>query len=196
MYLIVGLGNPGVEYAGNRHNIGFMLIEALSETLGAGAERKKFSSLIREANQDGEKFLLMKPQTYMNLSGHAVSEAMQFYKLKPQHVIVFHDELDLVAGRFRAKTGGGNAGHNGLKSIEAQIGPNFIRCRMGIGHPGEKRQVHNHVLSDFAKSDILWVDAMIKACCANLSALIKQGTETYQNAVMADAPAPKIPPQL
>lgn len=190
MYLIVGLGNPGADYAGNRHNIGFMLIDALRDRCAAGPERRKFSALVSEAIIGTEKVFLMKPQTYMNLSGQSVLEAANFYKLNPGQIIVFHDELDLSEGRFRAKTGGGHAGHNGLKSIQSHLGPNFIRGRMGIGHPGDKDRVTSHVLSDFTKSEMDWVEAMINACCRQLPVLFLTGTEAYQNAVMADAPAP------
>jgi len=194
MYLIIGLGNPGAQYAQNRHNIGFMLIDALSREAGFGPERKKFQSLIHEGQLGDEKLLLMKPQTFMNLSGHAVGEAMGFYKLKPEQIIVFHDELDLAPGRFRAKTGGGHAGHNGLRSITAQMGPNFVRGRMGIGHPGDKSLVHHWVLSDFAKSDQDWLEAQISACVKALPILLKDGTEKYQTEVMRLAPAPKLDP--
>jgi peptidyl-tRNA hydrolase, PTH1 family len=197
MYLIIGLGNPGAAYAKNRHNIGFMLIDALADLCGAGPEKKRFQSLVREteiATPKGTvKALLMKPQTFMNLSGHAVSEAANFYKINPDRVIVFHDELDLAPGRFRLKTGGGHAGHNGLRSMMAQIGPNFIRGRMGIGHPGDKSMVHNYVLSDFAKADQDWLPAMIDACAKALPMLLDGDGERYQNEVMRLAPAPKNP---
>ena len=192
MHLLIGLGNPGAQYAKNRHNIGFHLIDRLADKAHSGPEKKRFQSLAREAEIDGHKILLLKPQTFMNLSGHAVQEAMSFYKIKPDHIIVFHDELDLSPGRFRCKTGGGNAGHNGLKSITAQIGPNFVRARMGIGHPGDRGLVHNWVLSDFAKSDQTWHTALMDACVDTLPLLLKGQTELYQNEVMRLAPAPKI----
>jgi peptidyl-tRNA hydrolase, PTH1 family len=198
MYLIIGLGNPGGAYAKNRHNIGFMLIDALAAFVGAGAEKKRFSSLVSEAElatpQGNVKALLMKPQTYMNLSGNAVLEAASFYKIKPDHIIVFHDELDLAPGRFRMKLGGGHAGHNGLRSIMSQIGPNFFRGRMGIGHPGDKALVHNYVLADFAKADQTWVNALIDACGKALPLLLSGDSERYQNEVMRLAPAPRHSP--
>jgi peptidyl-tRNA hydrolase, PTH1 family len=197
MYLIIGLGNPGAAYAKNRHNIGFMFIDALADFCHAGPEKKRFQSLVREAEiatpAGAVKALLMKPQTYMNLSGHAASEAASFYKIKPDHVIVFHDELDLAPGRFRLKTGGGHAGHNGLRSLIAQISPNFIRGRMGIGHPGDKAMVHNYVLADFAKSDQDWLGSLIDACVKALPMLLAGEADRYQNEVMRLAPAPKNP---
>ena len=195
MYLIIGLGNPGGAYAKNRHNIGFMFIDALAGLLAAGPERKRFSSLVCEAEvvtpQGRVKALLMKPQTFMNLSGNAVLEAAGFYKIKADHIVVFHDELDLAPGRFRVKLGGGHAGHNGLRSIISQIGPNFLRGRMGIGHPGDKALVHNYVLSDFTKADQNWVDALIAACAKALPVLLGGERELYQNEVMRLAPAPR-----
>lgn len=196
MFLIVGLGNPGAQYAKNRHNIGFMFIDELVSCGDFGSEKKRFSALTYdgtiETSKGPQKVMAMKPQTFMNLSGHAVQEAMQFYKIKPENVLVFHDELDLAAGRFRFKLGGGNAGHNGLKSITAQVGPNFGRGRMGIGHPGDKGLVHSYVLSDFAKSEGKWVEAMITACLKALPLLLEGEREKYQNEVMRLAPAPKI----
>ena len=155
MYLIAGLGNPGAQYAKNRHNIGFMLIDELARGTAFGPERKRFQALSHDGLIDTpkgqEKLLVLKPQTYMNNSGQSVREACDFYKIKPEHVIVFHDELDLAPGRLRMKLGGGHAGHNGLRSIMAHIGPNFVRGRMGIGHPGDKALVLNWVLADFAR---------------------------------------------
>jgi len=193
--LIVGLGNPGSQYENNRHNIGFQLIDAWVSAHNFGSFRQKFQSQWLETNEseaDGEtKLLFMKPMTFMNLSGIAVQAALQFYKLRSEQVIVFHDELDLAEGRFRCKLGGGNAGHNGLKSITAHIGPNFVRGRMGIGHPGEKQLVHHHVLSDFTNTETLWVKAMIDAIIKHRVLIIKGERESYQNEVMRSAPAPK-----
>lgn len=198
MFLLVGLGNPGAQYAKNRHNIGFMLVDRLIDRANFGPEKKRFSALTYDGTLETpkgvQKILAMKPQTFMNLSGHAVQEAMQFFKIKPEQVMVFHDELDLAAGRFRYKLGGGNAGHNGLKSITQQVGPNFGRGRMGIGHPGDKGLVHSYVLSDFAKSEGPWVTAMIDACIDALPILLDGDRERYQNEVMRLAPAPKIDP--
>lgn len=199
MFLIVGLGNPGAQYAKNRHNIGFMFIDELIRLPGFGSEKKRFQSFTHDGVIDTpkgpQKILAMKPQTYMNLSGHAVQEAMQFYKIKPDHVFVFHDELDLAPGRFRTKMGGGHAGHNGLRSLMAQIGPNFMRGRMGIGHPGDKSMVHNWVLSDFAKTDQPWVERLNEACVTALPFLLDGELERFQNEVMRLAPAPKLDPR-
>ncbi len=199
MFLIVGLGNPGAQYAKNRHNIGFMFIDELIRLPGFGPEKKRFQALTHdgliETAKGPQKVMVMKPQTYMNLSGHAVQEAMQFYKVKPDHVLVFHDELDLAPGRFRTKMGGGHAGHNGLRSLMAQIGPNFMRGRMGIGHPGDKSMVHHWVLSDFAKADRPWVDKLNEACVTALPFLLDGDMDRFQNEVMRLAPAPKHDPR-
>ncbi len=204
MFLLVGLGNPGDKYEKNRHNIGFMFIDALVDNGGFGPEKKRFQSLSSEGQVETaaglKKVLCLKPQTYMNLSGNAVLEAASFYKIKPEHIIVFHDELDLAPGRFRMKLGGGHAGHNGLRSIMGHLGPNFVRARMGIGHPGDKSMVHNWVLSDFGKSDMAWVDDLNRACVKSLPLLLgdahgKPDNDRYQNEVMRLAPAPKFSPR-
>ena len=161
MKLFVGLGNPEPGYARNRHNIGFMAADAIAAAHGFGPWRAKFHGQIAEGRLGPEKVLLLKPGTYMNLSGDAVRAALQFYKLEPGDVVVFHDELDLAPGRVRVKTGGGTAGHNGIRSIAAHIGPDFTRVRLGIGHPGDKRLVSNYVLGDFAKADAEWVDDLL-----------------------------------
>ena len=162
MKLFVGLGNPGASYARNRHNVGFMAVEAIASAHAFGPWRSKFQGEIAEGRLGVEKVLLLKPGTYMNLSGDAVRAALQFYKLEPDDVTVFHDELDLPSGRVRVKTGGGHAGHNGLRSIDAHIGPAFHRVRIGIGHPGDKRLVSPHVLGDFAKGDAEWLDDLLR----------------------------------
>ena len=161
MKLFVGLGNPDPGYARHRHNIGFMAADAIAAAHGFGPWRAKFRGQIAEGRLGPEKVLLLKPGTYMNLSGDAVRAALQFYKLEPGDVVVFHDELDLAPGRVRVKTGGGTAGHNGIRSIAAHIGPDFTRVRLGIGHPGDKRLVSNYVLGDFAKADAEWVDDLL-----------------------------------
>jgi peptidyl-tRNA hydrolase, PTH1 family len=164
MLLLVGLGNPGARYARQRHNIGFMAVEAVAEAHAFGPWRSKFSSLVSEGLLGDVRVLLQKPQTFMNLSGHAVAEAARFYKLPPKQVVVCHDELDLVAGKVRIKTGGGVAGHRGLRSIAEQLGsPDFKRVRMGIGHPGDKDRVTRHVLGDFAAEDREWVERLLDA---------------------------------
>jgi peptidyl-tRNA hydrolase, PTH1 family len=164
MLLLVGLGNPGARYARQRHNLGFMAVEAVARAHGFGPWRAKFSSLISDGRLGDEKVLLQKPQTFMNLSGHAVAEAARFYKLPLAEIVVCHDEVDLAPGKVRIKTGGGVAGHNGLRSIAEQLGsPDFRRVRFGIGHPGHKDVVTGHVLGDFALADREWVARLLEA---------------------------------
>ena len=153
MLIIAGLGNPGQKHAGNRHNIGFMAVDAIHRKHPFSPWSKKFKGEISEGEIAGEKVLLIKPQTFMNLSGEAVGEAMRFYKLAPKDIIAIYDELDLVPGKARIKTGGGHGGHNGIKSLDAHCGRDYRRLRLGIGHPGEKERVTGHVLGDFAKAD-------------------------------------------
>lgn len=161
MILFVGLGNPGRAYAGNRHNIGFMALEAVARAHSAPPFRSKFQGLVSEIALAGERVVLLAPQTYMNESGRAVGEASRYLKIEPKDIVVFHDELDLPPGKVRVKSGGGNAGHNGLKSVSAHVGNEYRRVRLGIGHPGDRALVHNYVLGDFAKSDAPWVEAQI-----------------------------------
>ncbi len=163
MKLLVGLGNPGDKYARNRHNVGFMAVERIADRHGFGPWRRKFQGLATEGEVDGEKVLLLKPDTYMNELGRAVGEAVRFLKLDLADVIVFHDELDLAPGKLKVKTGGGNAGHNGLRSITAHIRNEYIRVRIGIGHPGAKELVHGWVLHDFAKADAVWLAPLLDA---------------------------------
>lgn len=163
MKLIVGLGNPGTRYARNRHNIGYRAVEAMAEAHNSGPWRSRFQGALIEARFPTGKALLLKPETFMNLSGDSVQAAMAFYKLAPRDVIVLHDELDLAPGKLRGKVGGGHAGHNGLRSIMGHIGPDFARLRLGIGHPGDKALVSNYVLGDFAKSDEAWLDPLLAA---------------------------------
>jgi PTH1 family peptidyl-tRNA hydrolase len=164
MLLLVGLGNPGARYARHRHNLGFMAVEAVARAHGFGPWRTRFKSLISEGRLGDVKVLLQKPQTFMNLSGQAVAEAARFYKLPLDQIVVCHDEVDLVAGKVRIKTGGGVAGHNGLRSIAEQLGSaDFRRVRFGIGHPGHKDLVSGHVLGDFALADREWVERLLDA---------------------------------
>ncbi len=172
MKLLVGLGNPGSKYASHRHNIGFMAVDAIVRRHNFTQERKRFQALIHEGVLAGEKILVMKPQTFMNESGQAVGEAMRFYKLEPSDVTVLYDEIDLVAGKVKVKTGGGAAGHNGIRSITAHIGPDFHRARLGIGHPGDKALVHSHVLGDFGKRDHIWLDPLLDAVADEAAWLI------------------------
>jgi peptidyl-tRNA hydrolase, PTH1 family len=158
MKLIVGLGNPGAKYAQNRHNIGFMALDEIASAHGFGPWRAKFQGQVSEGRLGSEKVILLKPETFMNLSGQAVGEAMRFHKLTPADIIVFHDEIDLAPAKIRCKTGGGHAGHNGLRSIHAHIGAEYDRVRMGVGHPGHKDAVPGFVLRDFPKADAEWLD--------------------------------------
>lgn len=199
MIIIAGLGNPGPKYQGNRHNIGFMAADEIARRWSFGPERAKFQSVVREGEVPTAggpvRVLLMKPQTYMNESGRAVGEAARFYKLAPGDVIAFHDEIDLAPGRFRMKRGGGAAGQNGVRSLISQLGPDFRRARMGVGHPGDPRLVHAHVLSDFHKADHPWLDALLNACADALPFALAGDDDRYQAEVMRLAPAPKFSPR-
>ena len=176
MKLIVGLGNPGEKYAFNRHNIGFMAVEELALGYRFAPWKKKFQGVTAEGQIGVEKCVLLKPATYMNDSGRAVGEAMRFYKLGAGDVMVIHDEIDLPPGKVRVKTGGGNAGHNGLKSISAHIGNEYVRVRLGIGHPGDRALVSNYVLSDFAKPDRAWLSQLLENIARGMARLV-EGSE-------------------
>lgn len=166
MKLFAGLGNPGEKYAGNRHNIGFLAVDRIAGTYRFSPWRKKFQGLIADGELGGERVTLIKPQTYMNESGQAVGEALRFLKLGESDVYVFHDELDLAPGKIKVKSGGGNAGHNGLRSISAHIGNDYCRVRLGIGHPGSKDAVAPYVLNDFATSERTWLNDLLNAIAA------------------------------
>lgn len=183
MVLFVGLGNPGTRYAGNRHNIGFMAADAIARRHSFGPWRRRFQGETAEGTIAGTRVLLLKPQTYMNESGRSVAEAARFFKTPLSEIVVFYDELDLPPAKLRVKTGGGNAGHNGLRSITAHVGNDYRRVRIGIGHPGVKELVQQHVLSDFAKADRPWVDAMLDAVADNADLLAKGDDATFQNRV-------------
>jgi PTH1 family peptidyl-tRNA hydrolase len=183
MRILVGLGNPGTRYAGNRHNIGFMAVEAIAHRHGLPPWRRRFQGVSTEGPIGGEKALLLMPGTFMNESGQAVVEAMKFYKLAADDVVVLHDELDLPPGKLRVKTGGGNAGHNGLRSITAHIGNEYRRVRIGIGHPGDKGEVHNYVLNDFAKAERAWVQALCEIVADNAAMIVKGDDAGFQNKV-------------
>ncbi|MDQ0321230.1 PTH1 family peptidyl-tRNA hydrolase [Pararhizobium capsulatum DSM 1112] len=199
MQIFAGLGNPGSKYAGNRHNIGFMGVDAIQRRHSFSPWSKKFKAEISEGELGGERVLLMKPQTFMNLSGEAVGEAMRFYKLEPKDIVAIYDELDLLPGKARIKTGGGHGGHNGIKSLDAHCGRDYRRLRLGIGHPGSKEQVHNHVLGDFAKSDQVWLSPLLDALADNAEMLAKAEDSRLMNKLAlaiggkpeAEAPAPK-----
>lgn len=187
MYLLVGLGNPGEKYAKNRHNIGFMAIDEIARDYAFSPFRKKFQGLISEGRIGSVKVVLLKPETYMNNSGQSVSAAASFYKIEPDHIIVFHDELDLEPAKVRLRLGGGNAGHNGLKSIQAHLGtPDYKRIRMGIGHPGHKDKVSPYVLGDFAKADQCWVEDLCRALSKHLDLLVQNKDSDYMSKVVMD----------
>ncbi|MFK7941076.1 MAG: aminoacyl-tRNA hydrolase [Roseovarius sp.] len=162
MQLFVGLGNPGAKYAHNRHNIGFMALDQIASDHGFGPWKSKFQGQIAEGRLGRDKMLLLKPETFMNLSGQSVGEAMRFYKLTPADVTVFHDEIDLAPAKLKVKQGGGHAGHNGLRSIHQHIGADYARVRLGVGHPGRKELVPHYVLQDFAKADADWLDDLLR----------------------------------
>lgn len=183
MLLLVGLGNPGARHAGNRHNIGFMAVEAIAKRHGIAPWRRRFQGMAAEGNIGSARVLLLMPGTFMNESGRAVAEAAKFYKVGLDEIVVFHDELDLPAGKLRLKVGGGNAGHNGLRSITAHMGNDYKRARMGIGHPGDKAIVHSYVLSDFAKSERDWVETMCDAVADNAELLARGEDASFQNKI-------------
>lgn len=183
MLVLVGLGNPGGRYAANRHNIGFMAVDAIQRRHGFQPWRSRFLGETSDGTLAGEKVMLLKPGTYMNESGQSVGEAMRFFKLSPADIVVFHDELDLPPGKLRLKAGGGHGGHNGLRSISAHIGDAYRRVRLGIGHPGRKELVHNYVLHDFARADDDWLVPLLDAIAAE-SPLLAEGTDqTFANKV-------------
>lgn len=207
MQLWVGLGNPGAKYAGNRHNVGFMALDRIAEDHGATPWRSKFQGEISEARFGSEKVWLLKPATFMNLSGQSVGEAMRFHKLEPGDVTVFHDELDLAPGKVRLKQGGGHAGHNGLRSIHQHLGPDYARVRIGIGHPGHKDRVAGYVLSDFAKAEGEMLDDLMRGISDGAPRLAEGDGGGFSNAVAlrvapprssgatkAEPPAPKPAP--
>ncbi|MDV4177455.1 aminoacyl-tRNA hydrolase [Rhizobium brockwellii] len=183
MLVIAGLGNPGGKYAGNRHNIGFMAVDAIHRRHGFLPWSKKFRAEIAEGELAGEKVLLIKPQTFMNLSGESVGEAMRFYKLQPADLVAIYDELDLPPGKARLKTGGGHGGHNGIKSLDAHCGREYRRLRLGIGHPGVKEMVQNHVLGDFAKADKAWLEPLLDTLADNTDMLVRNEDSQLMNKI-------------
>ncbi|WOI57384.1 aminoacyl-tRNA hydrolase [Palleronia sp. LCG004] len=183
MRLFVGLGNPGAKYSQNRHNIGFMAIDRIAEDHGFAPFRSKFQGSLSEGRLGTEKVLLLKPETFMNLSGQSVGEALRFHKIDVADIVVFHDEIDLAPGKLKAKAGGGHAGHNGLRSIHSHIGPDYARIRMGVGHPGHKDAVPGYVLRDFPKSDLDWLDDVLRGISDGADALARNETSTFLNAV-------------
>ncbi|ETX16206.1 peptidyl-tRNA hydrolase [Roseivivax halodurans JCM 10272] len=206
MKLFVGLGNPGSQYAGHRHNIGFMAMDRIAEEHGLGPWKARFQGKTAEGRLGDDKVLLLKPETFMNRSGQSVGEAMRFFKLEPEDVCVFHDELDLAPGRLKVKMGGGHAGHNGLRSIHAHIGEGYQRVRLGIGHPGHKDKVSAYVLHDFAKAEQDWLDDLMRGIADGAPALADGDPGGFMNKVSlrtaparssksgGEAPAPKETP--
>ncbi len=196
MLVWAGLGNPGRQYAGQRHNIGFMAADTIHRRHGFSPWSKKFSAQIAEGCFGGEKVLLIKPQRYMNASGELVGEALRFFKLKPDALSVFYDELDLAPGKVRVKRGGGSGGHNGIRSLDAHVGPDYRRIRLGIGHPGSKDLVTPHVLGDFAKSDRIWLEPLLDAV-ADAVPLLAAGDESgFMNKVSVATGAGDKPPEV
>uniref|UniRef100_UPI003B52AEE7 aminoacyl-tRNA hydrolase n=1 Tax=Roseovarius indicus TaxID=540747 RepID=UPI003B52AEE7 len=190
MQIFAGLGNPGAKYAANRHNIGFMALDRIAEEHGFSPWKARFQGEVAEGRLGSEKVILLKPTTFMNLSGQSVGEAMRFYKLEPEDVTVFHDELDLAPGKLKVKTGGGHAGHNGLRSMHAHIGENYRRVRLGIGHPGRKDLVSHYVLHDFAKADQDWLDDLMRGIADGAPELAAGRNDKFLNAVaLRTAPA-------
>ncbi len=206
MKVLVGLGNPGDKYERTRHNVGFMAAEAIAERYGAAQWRKRFQGLAAEVDIGRMRYLILKPATYMNELGRAVSEAIRFYKISPADVIVFHDEIDLEPGKVRVKFGGGHAGHNGLKSISAHIGNDYQRVRIGVGHPGHRDAVVNYVLHEFSRADREWLDPLLTAIAQSASFLVTGQDAKFMNEVARaarpasagktaerEAPAPAAP---
>ena len=205
MLVFAGLGNPGAKYAHHRHNVGFMAADAIARRHSFSSWSKKFQGLIAEGRLGDEKALLIKPQTYMNNSGQAIGEALRFYKLGPESLTVFYDELDLAPGKVRIKTGGGAGGHNGIRSLDAHCGKDYRRVRIGIGHPGVKEMVTHHVLGDFAKADREWLDVLLDAIADNADLVAKGDESGFMNRITLalrdrlqptgedDRPPPKAP---
>jgi PTH1 family peptidyl-tRNA hydrolase len=207
MLVFAGLGNPGAKYENNRHNVGFMAADAIARRHSFSPWSRKFQGLICEGTLGGEKILLIKPQTFMNLSGQSVGEALRFYKLEPAALTVFYDEIDLAAGKLRVKVGGGSGGHNGIRSLDQHVGNTYRRVRIGVGHPGVKEMVHGHVLGDFAKADREWLDVLLDAIADDAALLAKGDDSSFMNRVTLtlrdklvptgdkDRPPPKPPKQ-
>lgn len=194
MKLFVGLGNPGGEYAMNRHNVGFMAVERIAEEHRFGPWKKKFQGYAADGQIGGEKVLLLKPETYMNESGRSVGEAARFLKIPEADIVVFYDEIDLPPAKLKVKTGGGNAGHNGLRSISANLGNDYVRVRIGVGHPGAKELVARWVLSDFAKTDRTWLDPLLEAIAKASPRLVADDQARFMTDVaklLGDDPDPR-----
>ena len=198
MKLFVGLGNPGSEYERNRHNVGFMAVDRIASEHGFSAWKKRFQGLTAEGEIAGKRVILLKPQTYMNESGRSVGEAARFLKISEADIVVFYDEIDLLPAKLKVKTGGGNAGHNGLRSISAHLGNEYVRVRIGVGHPGSKDQVVNWVLRDFSKADREWLESLLHAISRSAGRLTVDDQSRFMSDVLKfttgeDAPMSKGP---
>ena len=193
MKLFVGLGNPGAKYARNRHNVGFMAVDRIAEDHGFAPWRRKFQGQITDGRLAGEKIVLLKPETFMNLSGQSVGEAMRFYKLDSTDITVFHDEIDLAPGKCRVKDGGGHAGHNGLRSLHQHLGAHYSRVRIGVGHPGHKDRVAGYVLHDFSKADDDWLEDLLRGISDGAGDLADDDPGKFMNAVALKMKPPKKP---
>lgn len=197
MKLFIGLGNPGTKYAGNRHNIGFMALDRIAADHGFGPWRRAFHGLVAEGRLGAERVMLLKPETFMNLSGQSVQAAMTYHKIAPADLVVFHDELDLAPGKLKVKVGGGHAGHNGLRSIHGHIGEAYGRVRLGIGHPGHKDAVAAYVLHDFAKADQDWLEPLLTGLSEGAAALAAGDAGRFQTtvALRTNPPRSSTPPR-
>jgi len=191
MKLLVGLGNPGSKYANNRHNIGFMALDRIADDHGFAPWRSKFQGQLSEGRLGSGKVVLLKPETFMNNSGQSVGEAMRFFKLTPEDVIVLHDEIDLAPGKVRYKSAGGHAGHNGLRSVHAHIGDTYGRVRIGVGHPGRKEAVPGYVLRDFAKAEADWVENVLRGIADGAPHLADGNSGKLMNAVALRTAPPR-----
>ena len=194
--LIAGLGNPGADYARNRHNAGFMAVDVIHDSYDFGPWRSRFQGAFSEGKLARRKTYVLKPRTFMNESGISVGAAVKFFKLPPSAIVVMHDEIDLAAAKLRAKEGGGDAGHNGLRSITAAIGPDYRRVRIGVGHPGDKKRVHGHVLQNFSKADEDWLVPLLSAIAEAAPYLAKDDDAGFMNkvAVTLNPPEKKSKP--
>jgi peptidyl-tRNA hydrolase, PTH1 family len=191
MRLLVGLGNPGTSYANNRHNVGFTALDAIAKRYAFSSWRKRFQGVFAEGTMDSEKVIALKPTTYMNLSGQSVGEAVRFFKIDPNDVIVVYDEIELAPGKVRVKRGGGSAGHNGIKSIDAHIGTDYWRVRLGVGRPPGVQDVSNHVLQNFTKADMTWLNPFLEAVANSVPLLVAGDENKFMTKVaMLTAPPP------
>ncbi len=195
MLLVVGLGNPGPEYAYHRHNIGFMAVDDIAHRHGFSQFRARFQGRLAEGRLAGDKAMVLKPMAFMNRSGQSVGEAMRYFRLTPEQVVVIYDELDLTPGKCRVKRGGGSGGHNGIRSIDRHIGPDYWRVRLGIGHPGHKDRVHGYVLHDFSKADEDWLDPLLEAVAEAFPLIAEGEPEKFMTrvAMLTQPPGTKEP---